>query len=402
VSSILFINRVYPPDSGATGRVLEFIARGFVSAGWTVTVLCTAASTKKVGEEVRDGIRIVRVGIPFSKKNLIARAFGYAVMIPTLLLKALKLPRHDVVVTKTDPPMLMLIGPLIKWIKRSRTIHWAQDLYPEVAVEAGVFQRGGLIESVLRFLSSNSLQAHDAIIAVGRCMKERLEGRGIPASKVIVIPNIGIESSVVPLPRIPNLFRKRYALGESFTVMYSGNMGRAHEFATILDAARILQESGEGEILFLFVGDGPLVVNLRSEMDHLGLKNVRFLPGQPESELSESLAAGDLHLVTMRSGMEGLVVPSKFYGVVAAGRPCLFVGPEASEVAMVIRDKGVGAVIAPGAAGMLTDAILKYRAERGLGDMEGKARRVLQQTDALSAFLECASGICQSESISLS
>ena len=401
--SILFINRVYPPDSGATGRVLEHIASGFVSAGWAVTVLATANTRESIGQDVSNGIRIVRIGIPFSKKNLIFRALGYALMIPALLMKALQLPRHDVVVTKTDPPMLMVIGPLLKVLKGSRTMHWAQDLYPEVAEEVGVFRKGGTMARCIRLLSTISLRYYDAIISVGRCMTDRLKVRGISPNKIRVIPNVGIERTIVPSPRLPNRLRERYQWGNSFLVMYSGNMGRAHEFATILDSALMLQESGESDILFLFVGEGPMAGNLRLEVERRGLNNVQFIESQPEAELSVSLGAADLHLVTMRSGMEGLVVPSKFYGVVATGRHCLFVGPENAEVARVIREQGVGAVIPVGDPSRLTEAILGYRLgiNSGKGFSQGGIR-YLEAVNARSDFIQYAGELCRTGSISLS
>jgi glycosyltransferase involved in cell wall biosynthesis len=402
VPSILFINRVYPPDSGASGRVLEHIARGFAAAGWKVTVLCTTGSREIKGDEMKDGVRIVRIGIAFSKKNLVFRTLGSALMIPSLLLKALRLPRHDIMVTKTDPPMLMILGPILKCLKEVKTIHWAQDLYPDVAEEVGVLQKGGILSKGLRFLSTTSLRSHDAIISVGRCMTGRLEDRGITPRKIRMIPNIGIEKSITPNPRFPNAFRERHGLGDAFVIMYSGNMGRAHEFSTILEASLLLQRSGETGILFLFVGDGPSKPRLQKEVLRLGLKNVRFHSSEAEETLSESLASADLHLVTMKPGIEGAVVPSKFYGVLAAGRPCLFIGSEDSEVARVILELGVGTVIPVGDANSLNKVILKYHALIGLGEYSGtNGRSYLEKYDSTADFIRCAQQLCRTESISL-
>lgn len=392
--SILFINRVYPPESGATGRVLEYVAHGFVAAGWDVSVLTTAGERSDAGEEILGGVKVIRVASGFSKRSLLARAVGYALMIPSLLLKALMLPRADVVVTKTDPPMLLILGPFLKYLKGVRTVHWAQDLYPEVAEEVGVFPKSGVAAGVLRSVSTRSMMACDAVVAVGRCMAERLEGRGISQAKIRVVPNTGVEDDIVPVPRENNEFRKRHGLEGAFVIEYSGNLGRAHDFGTVLEAARLLEQRGETGILFLFVGSGPGEALLRDEVARMGLKNIRFLPPQPAEFLSESLGAGDLHLVTMKSGMSGLVVPSKFYGVMAAGRPCLFVGPDESEVARVIREHGVGEVIAPGDADALVRAILRYRAAPQLTEDEGlKAPNVLGAGDASVGLIRIATEI---------
>ncbi|MEY2906889.1 MAG: hypothetical protein RLZZ408_1360 [Verrucomicrobiota bacterium] len=398
--SILFINRVYPPESGATGRVLEYVAGGFVSAGWDVSVLTTAGKRSDAGEEIRGGVKVIRIASGFSKRSLIARAFGYALMIPSLLLKALFLPRADVVVTKTDPPMLLILGPFLKLLKGSKLIHWAQDLYPEIAEEAGVLPKrgpGGMVTDLLRLLSTLSMRTHDLTLAVGRCMAERLKSRGIPEGRIRVVTNAGVENDIEPVSRENNDFRKRHGLEGAFVIEYSGNLGRAHDFGTVLEAARLLGERGEPEVRFLFVGSGPGEVMLRDEVARTGLQNILFLPPQPLESLSESLGAGDLHLVTMKPGMSGLVVPSKFYGVMASARPCLFVGPEDSEVSRVIRAYGVGEVISPGDAGALVRAILRYRASQEMLAQEGeRGLLLLREQDSLALLLKSVAGLIKS------
>jgi len=392
--SILFINRVYPPDSGATGRVLEYIAQGFVAAGWEVSVLTTAGDLSLAGEEILDGVKVIRVASGFSKRSLIARALGYALMIPTLFVRALLLPRSDVVVTKTDPPMLLAIGPLLKFLRGSRLIHWAQDLYPEVAEELGVFPKGGFVAGVLRWISTLSMQAHDAVVPVGRCMGELVARRGVDPRMIKVILNTGVEQEITAVPRAGNSFREIHGLNESFVVEYSGNLGRAHEFTTVLEAARLIQNSGESDILFLFVGGGPGEEALRRDAEAANLQNVRFLPSQPIDLLSQSLGAGDLHLVTMKEGMSGLVVPSKFYGVMAAGRPCLFVGPAKSEVAEFLTEHSSGCVLKPGDAEALTSAILSYRHDPKNCILTGeRAVASVKEEDSRSLFVRLARSV---------
>lgn len=391
--SILFINRVYPPDSGATGRVLEQAAGVFVGAGWSVTVLATASGKTDAGDLVRDGVTVVRIGTLFSKASLLIRAAGYALMIPSLLLKALMLPRADVVVTMTDPPMLAVIGPILRLLKGSKLVHWAQDLYPEVAEEAGVFRRGGAAATLIRTVSSASLQAHHKVVSLGRCMSARLVRRGILPERVKLVPNIGMEREIVPCGSKENPFRIRQGIpSQTLVVMYSGNLGRAHEFGTVLEAARILDERGEQGILFLFVGEGPSLPVVQRDAAEAGLANVRFLPSQPVESISESLGAADLHLVTMRGGMSGLVVPSKFYGVLAAERPCVFVGPLDSEVAQVIREVGCGEVIGVSEGAKLSTTIQSYRDQPDRISKEGAKglEWLRRQDDAGMLFLRCA------------
>jgi colanic acid biosynthesis glycosyl transferase WcaI len=394
IPSILFINRVYPPAGGATGLVLEHIAQGFAADGWSVTVLSLGEKGASAGSLHKNGVVTVTISAPFSKKNLIARTLGYSLLIPLLLIRSLSLPKADIAVTMTDPPMLLTIGPIIKYLKGSKLIHWAQDLYPEVAGEAGLLAKGGLVFKTLRSLSSLALKFYDLVIVVGDCMKSRLISYGLPLEKVSVIPNTGIQRRIIPVLHEENPFRKNHVPEGGFCVIYSGNMGRAHEFSTLLKAAETLQEMGETKILFLMVGNGPGQQFILEEARRMNLKNIRFIPPQPEVFLSESLSAGDLHLVTMRSGMMGLVVPSKFYGVMAASRACLFVGPDGSEVARVIKEKKVGCVVPPGDHAQLVRVILAYSRDSDRVRSEGERGRLLfHDADSTPLFLQRANDL---------
>jgi colanic acid biosynthesis glycosyl transferase WcaI len=357
--SVLFINRVYPPSSGATGDMLRDLATGLAAGGLDVTVVCMGDGGGS--DERIDGVRVVRVGGLFSRRNTVLRAAAYVLMIPSLLLRALLLRRTDCVVTMTDPPMLAVVGPMISFFKRNRVVHWAQDLYPEVAEELGVLPRGNALSRMLRDISSLALRQGDAVVSIGRCMTARLMARGVVYGKIREIPNWS--PPVVPVESEQNRFRASLGVGEDFVVAYSGNMGLAHEFDTILEAAATLHDQ---RVVFLMVGGGPRRAEVEDEARRRGLGNMRFLSPQPREALAESLSAAEAHLVTMRSNLCGLVVPSKFYGVLAAGRPCLFVGPEESEVARVIRESRAGWVVAPGDGKELAAAILKWMENPGL------------------------------------
>ena len=352
--SILFINRVYPPSSGATGEMLCQLAEALAARRWDVTILAT--DTGGVPKDsLRNGVRILRTGGLFSRKSTLLRAVSYGCMIPWLLIRALLLPRTDFIVTMTDPPMLAAIGPLLAFFKKNKIIHWAQDIYPEVAEELGVLPSGHTITRVLREVSSFALQRHDAVISIGRCMLQRMVARGIPAEKIHLIPNWA--PPIAPCDKFNNPFRRQQGLEGGFVVAYSGNMGLAHDFDTILAVAESLRGR---HIVFLMIGDGPRRAEIQRAANSRGLDNMRFLPSQLPDKLSESLSAADAHLVTMRTPLCGLVVPSKFYGVLAAGRPCLFVGPKESEVALSLTELDAGMVIDPENPSALAAAILDW------------------------------------------
>jgi colanic acid biosynthesis glycosyl transferase WcaI len=228
-------------------------------------------------------------------------------------------------------------------------------LYPEVAEELGVLPRGNAVTNLLRRLSTEALVRGDGVVAIGRCMASRLTARGVSFAKITIIPNWA--PPIQSLDRSNNPFRRTHGLEGQFVVVYSGNMGLAHEFDTVLDAAESLRGQ---RVVFLFIGEGPRRVEVEAAARLRGIDNIRFLPSQPADKLSESLSAADAHLVTMRSNLCGLVVPSKVYGVLAAGRPCLFVGPADSEAARLIRETDSGFVVEPGQSAQLASEILDW------------------------------------------
>ncbi len=386
--SVLFINRVYPPDDGATGQLLAELAGELTRAGWRVTVLAGGVS-KAESRKQKAEIHRVR-GLPFTRASLVRRALSYASLYPALLWRALRLPRHDVIVTLTDPPLLLVLGPLLKFVKGARLVHWAQDVYPEVAEELGVLKKNGFVARVLRGLSSWSLRRHDQIIAVGRCMKDRLIARGLDEANISVIPNWAVGASLThPLNLTPNPFlpsassvagdsverfdvqssefkvqSSKFKTGHSqlpFTVMYSGNFGLAHPFEAIIEAVKLLTTEN-APVRFVFAGTGPKLAALRSAL--ASCANVEFRPPAPLEKLSASLAAADVHLACMSDALLGLVVPSKIYGALAAGRPCVFLGPRTSEAARIILESRRGLVFDPHNGGAELAAALRRWAAR--------------------------------------
>lgn len=348
MKSLLFINRVYPPDHGATGQLLEDLARGLAARGFAVTVLTTGPKREEDAPVASGGINILRVhGLPFSRASFVRRAVSYLSLYPALLWRAWRLPRHDVVVTLTDPPLVLVLAPLIRLCKRSRPIHWAQDVYPELAEELGVLRQQSLGARLLRAVSNWALRRHEQIIAVGECMKARLIARGIPAEKVSVIPNwaVGVESP-----------RAHTRESTTFTVMYSGNFGLAHTFDAIIAAVKNL-EAQSAPVRFIFTGSGPKFDFVQRQLS--GSSIAEFRPPVALSELNRSLASADVHLASMIDSLCGLVVPSKIYGALAAGRPCVFIGPSASEAARLLERTGCGVALAGNDGGAALTELLR-------------------------------------------
>lgn len=381
---VLFTNRVYPPNTGATGAMLAGLAERLVTRGWQVTVIAGPADDAPASS-YRNGVRVERVSArAFTRDSTWKRALAYASLYPAFLMRALQIPRPDVVVSKTDPPLQLVLSALLGRLWNVPAVHWAQDIYPEVAEELGVIRKNGWLAGALRRVSTWALHQHARVVTVGRCMQQRLVARGYPQQRTRVIPNWA-PASVHPVPHGENAFRATHNLQDAFVVMYSGNMGLAHPFDAVLKAATHLQDTVPDAVI-AFVGEGPRKRHLQTISRERGLDNVRFFPYQPFETLAHSLSAADVHLVTMQPELEGLVVPSKLYGVLAAGRPALFLGPAGSEAAHVLREHHCGTVLPEPTGQTLARKIETWYAQSDRRAAAGRrARAVVTDADARAA-----------------
>jgi colanic acid biosynthesis glycosyl transferase WcaI len=197
--------------------------------------------------------------------------------------------------------------------------------------------------TVLDMLVSAALRRYDSVITIGDCMAKRILRKGAMSGRVEVVPNWA-DPIIRPIPRAANRIRLELRVGDRFTVAYSGNFGLAHPLAALIDAAAILAYQAP-EILFLLIGEGRGLARVRREIKDRALPNVRLLPWQPADRLAESLGAADLHLASMDERAEGMLVPSKVAGALAAGRPCILLGSAGSAAARLIVNHGCGSVL---------------------------------------------------------
>lgn len=381
--SILFVNRVFPPDKGATGRCVFDVAGRMAAMGWRVTVVADGCgpSDAPPGVAVRrtGGDAPLDAGAVSRDPRLTAR--GYLAAAVRLIQRALRLPRHDVVVTMTDPPLLACAGPLIAARHGAASIHWSQDVFPALLPVLGIRMPEPLTRMTER-ASVWALRRHDAVVAIGRCMAGRLAAAGVSAERITVLPNWP-DPRIRPVPRADNPFRREHGLGGRFTVAYSGNMGLAHPMDALLEAATLLARS-DPALAILLIGEGRRRAAIAEAVERRGLTNVRMLPLQPPDRLAESLSAADLHLATMDPRAEGLLVPSKVAGALAAGRPCLFLGPAGSDAAAMV--EGCGQRLAPDDAAGLAAAIRIYARDPALCAAHGaRALTVASAWDAAAA-----------------
>ena len=388
---VLFVNRFYAPDESATSQMLTDLAEALARSGIEVEVLCSRqlygdASASLPPTEVLRGVRIRRLATTrFGRDSLVGRAVDYATFYLCAGASMLvRLRRRDVLVVKTDPPLLSLVGWVAARCKGARLINWLQDLYPEVATRLALSPLPRPVEAMLRVARDRSLATARVNVVLGIRMREYLIGRGIAAARISISENWADEDRLHPLAASRSELRARLGLGNCFVAAYSGNLGRAHDSTTILEAACALE--GDSSIVFLMVGGGAGMRALEMQVRARGLTNFRFSPYQSREALSDSLAAGDVHLVSLRPELEGLIVPSKLYGILAVGRPVVFIGDPAGEVAAVVATKDVGISVRSGDAPGLCQALRALRddEERRIS-MGTRAREVFEERYTLAA-----------------
>lgn len=381
---VVFVNRYVHPDHSATSQILSDLATNLATSRFDVWLVGSrqryddpVASLPR--EDVAGPIRIRRVGgTRFGRANLVGRAVDYLsfyVAVGWALLCLLR--RGDVVVAKTDPPLLSVVVAVVARLRGARLVNWLQDVFPEVAVALGEPRIPGPLARVLAWLRNRSLEVAHVNVAIGERMAERL-GSGVPGARFAVVPNWAHEDAVHPLPLDESDLRHRMGLVDRFVVAYSGNLGRAHDHATLYDAAVALR--GHEDIVFLVIGDGTGHRALKARAEATGLHNLRFLPYQPLDRLADSMAAANAHLVSLRPALEGLIVPSKFFGILAAARPVVFIGDPDGELARVIRTADCGVVVREGDGPALAGALLDLAADHPRCVGMGARGRALLET----------------------
>jgi colanic acid biosynthesis glycosyl transferase WcaI len=363
---IWFINRYFYPDQSATSRMASSLAFSLASSGWSVHVITGSqlydnprANLPAVGRA--KGVVIHRVlGFRFGRTKLLGRLLDYMGFYATaswLLWR--RAARGDVVVAATDPPLFSVCAAFVSWLTGARLINWLQDLFPEVASALRIKGCGRSLSRGLSALRDLSLQCADANVVPGGVMASYLARRGIPEERIRVRHNWSDGAEVRPIAPEENRLRQEWRLAGKFVAGYSGNMGRAHDFATIIAAAAKLRY--RSDIVFLLVGDGQYRPWVAEQVRIQRLGNVVLKPFQPESALAESLSVPDVHLVSLRPELEGFVVPSKFYGAAAAGRGVLFIGEQDGEVGQLVKAGYCGTTITEGDPITLCDWILRLK-----------------------------------------
>lgn len=382
--SVVFLNRFFFPDHSATSQLLTDLSFFLTEKGARVQVITSRqryedASELLVGNETIRGVRIQRVlSTRFGRARLLGRMFDYLTFYVTATLKLWQLAKAgDVVVAMTDPPLIGVPAGFVCRLRKATLINWLQDLFPEVAEVGHIRWLPGFAADWLRRLRNQSIRRFAVTVVVGERVRAKLVADGISPERLVIIPNWADGDAIQPVLSSNNELRTTWSLGDKFVVGYSGNLGRAHEFETVVSAMEILKNE---DVVFLFIGGGKQQDWLEAEARRRGIANIQFRPYQPRERLTLSLGVADVHLVTLLPEMEGLIVPSKFYGVAAAGRPTIFVGDPDGEIAGIVTDSACGLVVSCGDVTALAAAVLNLRDHRELLELYGRNARAVFDT----------------------
>ena len=392
---IAFFNRSFYPDTAATGQLLTELCEGLVQEyGCRVSVVSGGSlhPTAVQGDgswngsivrgEKYHGIDILRArGTRFSKRRFVGRFSNYVTYFLSACYAGLCLDRPDLVVALTDPPIIGLAAYLASRRFGVPLVMSYRDIFPEVARLLEDFQSeivNGVLQKVNCFLVNKAAQ----IVVLGETMGKRLvDGKGANPTKVVVIPDWADCMEIKPGPK-RNLFSVAHGLADKFVVMHSGNIGLSQGLETVLHAGLHLREIED--IRLVFVGEGVKKRTLEEQARIMGLKNVVFLPYQPKEKLSESFAAADVFIVSLREGLAGYIVPSKIYGILAAGRPYVAAVNESCEITDITRQYECGLLAEPDNSQDLVDKILALYRDHAMRERMGEnARKAAARFDRL-------------------
>jgi colanic acid biosynthesis glycosyl transferase WcaI len=389
---IIFLNRYFYPDHSATSEILSDLTFALSQRDFAVKVITSRLRYDDVDEllpayESREGVEVFRVWTSRrGRYRLVGRVLAYVSFYVTAGWRLWRLTQvGTVIVAKTDPPLLSVIAAFIAWLRGAKLINWQQDVFPEIAEVIGL---GGAVGragfAMLRGPRNWSLRQASFNVVVGNHMAETMRHLAVSPRILRIIPNWSDGKRIFPIEATRNQLRIAWGLKDSFVVGYAGNLGLAHEIDTVLGAIKALNSAPQDEtvksVKFLFVGAGALRPRLEKEVEILGLGNVLFRGYQPRERLALTLGAADVHLVILNPKLEGLSLPSKIYAIAAAGRPAIFIGDPAGEVAQLLSEGGFGFTVKLSDVVELKQRILELAHSPHLaGVMGDRARVVFEQ-----------------------
>jgi colanic acid biosynthesis glycosyl transferase WcaI len=353
---ILLLNEYFPPDTSATAKCAAQVADALTDRH-RVTVLAGRPSydpTERhprylVRREVRGNLHVERVGsTDYPRFQMSRRVLNYLSYLSLAVPRALAI-RSDVVLAMTDPPIEGIAGAVVAGLSGRPFVYNIRDMYPDMAVGGSII-RPGSFTARWEALHRWALRRAARVIVLGEDMRDRIVAKGVDPGRVVIARD-GIPIPET-LPSPDNPVAREIRGDFRFVLVHAGNLGFYGAWQTLITAMRVLEKEGVG---LVFIGEGAM--KSRIEAMATGCRAVRFLPFRPASEIPLVLSSGDMHVVTVKRGLEGVVVPSKLYPTLAAGRPVLGVAPEECDVVRIIRRVGCGLAANPDDPNSLVEAL---------------------------------------------
>ena len=370
---VLILNQTFYPDVAATAQHMWDLARHLEVAGHDVTAITSRTVYGSTERFANAHERIGRINIhrvnqtSFGKRHTVGRMADFLSYYVTAFAKMQSLPAPDVIVSLTSPPMISLLGLLQSRVRQTSSgrrvafVNYVMDLFPDAAVAMEVLKPKSMLTKLMRRLARASFDHCDAVIALGQDMKSRISNTyDVPHEKIHVVQPWIDSTEIFPRPRTPNALRAELGLSDDVcVVLYSGNLGAAHDVQTLISA--IDRTRDDAHLHWCFTGSGTGMKQLKQWADQTSPPQLTLLPYQPRERLGELLALGDVHLVSQLPAFTGIVVPSKLFGIMAAGRASIFVGPDDSEVGRILIKHRAGDVVRPGDVDALLASVARYR-----------------------------------------
>ncbi|MBR8827051.1 MAG: glycosyltransferase family 4 protein [Gomphosphaeria aponina SAG 52.96 = DSM 107014] len=380
---LTIITQFYPPDYAATGQLIAELASELSKLGVQVDIFTGQPGYVFDQEKKHSPPKYEMVGQVWVQRTrtsrlwpgrIRGRAFNglfFTLRAGIHLLKPKNRP--DVLLLTTEPPYLPILGYIVNFFLHIKYISLIYDIYPDVAVELKVVSQDNWVVVLWKWLNSQVWKRAERIIVLSATMKERVAAQytGITA-KLSVIHSWANPAEIKPMNKEENWFAKEFNLVDKFTVLYSGNLGRCHDLETIL---RVVAKLKDESINFVFIGHGVKLQFCQAQVKELGITNCQFLPYQDKSVLPYSLTACDLSLVSVERGTEGLVAPSKLYGILAAGKPVAVVCSPGCYLREMLAEAGCGEGFDNGDDEGLANFIRRLAADSELVKSLGNAGR---------------------------
>lgn len=382
--TIWVLSELYYPEDSATGYNVTRVAEG-LALMYNVRVLCaqptySGRGTRAVRDEVHHNVHIHRcMSTAFNKDVIGLRLLNLVSISISIFLNSLwRIGRADLVLVVTNPPTLPFVVYLACKLKGARLVLRVEDVYPDALVAAGMANANSLLARVFDVLQRKLYIGSDRVVVLGRDMMRLVQSKVSNTAPVVLITNFADSDQIRPQAKNENSLLHELDITDKFVAQYSGNMGRTHGLENLLDCAIKLQH--DESIHFLFIGSGAKMTWLQHMVRESSLENVTLLPPRPRSELSTSLNACDIALISFAPGMTGVSVPCRMYNIMSAGKPILAVTDHDSELALTVQEERIGWVVPPGNGDLIAEVIKSARSKPQLiAEMSTRSRMTAER-----------------------